>query len=124
VIDLDVTLLDATRRALVLEISWLHSSGLAVIIEEPNSGKFVQFGWKTLMVDLPIQTLSDDEMQRAERVMARFQIPKRTAESLSETSFQKHLGDDVDLAVRVTEAVFREIYLFPKDISLKFTRVE
>ncbi len=82
------------------------------------------------MVDLPSQTLSKDEMQRAERVMARFGIPKETYEvgapkdKASQTSFQKHLGSDSDLAVRVTEAVFREIYLFPEDVQLKFTRIE
>ena len=82
------------------------------------------------MVDLPSQTLSDDEMQRAEHVMGRFGIPKKTypigtpSNRVLQTSFQKHLGNDVELAVRVTEAVFCEVYLFPKDVPLQFKRIE
>ncbi|MEO6034104.1 MAG: hypothetical protein ABIQ35_02500 [Verrucomicrobiota bacterium] len=128
--NLDLRLSDETRRSITSEISWLRDSGKTVIIEEPRSKKFVQFGWKTLMVDLPSQTLSGDEMQRAESVMSRFGVPKKTypigtpQDTVLQTSFQKHFGDDSETAVRVTEAVFREIYLFPSDVHLKFTRVE
>lgn len=64
------TLSDTTRRSIAAELAWLQQSGQTVIIEEPASKKFVQFGWKTLMIDLPAQTLSEEEMGRAERVMA------------------------------------------------------
>lgn len=126
----DLRLSDLTCRSIASEISWLRDSGKTVIIEEPTSKKFVQFGWKTLMVDLPSQTLSDDEMRRAEIVMARFDIPKRTYpigtpnDTVLQTTFQKHLGSDAELAVRVTDAVFREVYLFPPDVQLKITRIE
>src|SRR5438309_11254385 len=115
---------ESMRRSIASEISWVGQSGGAVIIEEPKSKNFVQFGWKTLMIDLPRQTLSDEEMRRAEHVMIRFGIPKEKYpigtpnDSVLQTSFQKHFGSDVELAVRVTEAVCREIYLFPEDVQL------
>lgn len=124
------TLSDTTRRSIAAELAWLQQSGQTVIIEEPASKKFVQFGWKTLMIDLPAQTLSEEEMGRAERVMAGFGVPKRTYEigtpgdKVPQTTFQKHLGTNVDLAIRAVEVVFREIYLFPQDVRLQFTRVE
>lgn len=119
-----------TRYSIASELAWLQQSGHTVIMEEPASKKFVQFGWKTLMVDLPSQTLSKDEMDRAGRIMARFDIPKRVypigtpEDRVLQTSFQKHLGGDIKFAVRVVEAVFREVYLFPEDIHLEFKRVE
>jgi len=127
----EVRLSEATQLAIRSEISRARDNQTIVVIEEPKSKKFLQFGHKDLWVDLPCQTLSADELSRAERVMGRFGIPKEThptpildGSTMLMTSFQKCLGYDIELAVRVAEAVFREVYLFPADVQLQFTRIE
>ena len=122
---------EATRRAISAEIARARDTETVVIIEEPKSKKFVQFGYKSLWVDLPLQTLSADELSRAERVMGRFGIPKQTrpvptttGSTRVMTSFQSFLGKDLELAVRVADAVFREVYLLPPDVQLQFERNE
>jgi len=122
---------EATRRAIGTEIARARDNETVVVIEEPKSKKFVQFGYKNLWVDLPLQTLSADELSRAERVMGRFGIPKQTrlgpttaGGTMVMTSFQKFLGEDLELAVRVADAVFREVYLLPPEVQLQFERIE
>jgi len=122
---------EATQLAIRSEISRARDSQTIVLIEESHSKKCLQFGYKNLWVDLPCQPLSADELSRAESVMGRFGIPKETrpapildGTTVLMTSFQKFLGDDLELAVRVAEAVFREVYLFPPDVQLQFTRIE
>jgi hypothetical protein len=122
---------EATRRTISAEIARARDTETVVVIQEPKSKKFVQFGYKNLWVDLPLQALSAEEVSRAERVMGRFGIPRQTSPSptttgvtTAMTSFQKYLGQDVELAVRVAEAVFREVYLLPAEVQLQFERVE
>ena len=126
-----VRLSEATQVAIRSAISRARDNQTIVVIEEPKSKKFLQFGHKDLWVDLPCQTLSAEELSRAERAMGRFGIPKETHpapilddSTMLMTSFQKCLGDDIELAVHVAEAVFREVYLFPSDVQLQFTRIE
>ncbi len=127
----ELRLSEATRRAISSEISRARDTDTVVVIQEPKSKKFVQFGYKQLWVDLPSQALSADELPRAERVLGRFRIPKTTFRSptttgatVPMTSFQRFLGDDLELAVRVAEAVFCEVYLFASDVQLQFERVQ
>ena len=57
-----VTVREALSRLLT------RPSGAFVIIEEPRSGKFVQFAGskdEPLLLDLPSQTLSPDEMAKS-----------------------------------------------------------
>jgi hypothetical protein len=127
----EVRLSKATQLAIRSEISRARDNQTIVVIEEPKSQKFFQCGHKDLWVDLPCQTLSADELSRAERVMGRFGIPKEThptpildGSTMVMTSFNQSFGDDLELAVRVAEAVFCEVYLFPSDVHLQFTRIE
>ena len=66
------TVRDALTRLLT------RPSGAFVIIEDPQSGKFVQFAGskdEPLLLDLPSQTLSPDEMTKAKAVFAEFGYP-------------------------------------------------
>ena len=126
------TLADS-RELVVEELSWLKrepSGKAAVIFEERSSRKFVQFGGNSLSVDLPHQTLSAEEMERADRVLERFGVRKQTyplgagQQRYMQTAFQRDLKGDEAEAFRITEAVFREIYRFPPDAVIHATRIE
>ena len=118
---------DATRRSIAAELDWILRSDGTVVIEEPISKKFVQFFGKTLVFDLPTASLSSEEIERAKRVMDHFAVRSRDirlAPGVPQATYQKQLGRDVPSGVRLAEAVFREIYLFPQGVHLQFTRID
>lgn len=106
-----------------------------VIFEEEGSGKYVQFAGSAnedLLLDLPSQTLTEDEMKRAEVLFRELGIPgpvtyetytdkSRKTVAGMQTSFQMDFGRDVVRAARVTLAIFERVYQFPPDFPLALT---
>jgi hypothetical protein len=121
------------RETLKKELGWLKQEAgpkAAVIFEEVTTKKFIQFSGHELFVDLPHQTLSPEEMERADRIMARLGIPKKSyplgegTARYTQTAFQKDLGGDEGAAVTIAETVFAEVYGFPSSLSIRATRIE
>lgn len=105
-----------------------------VIIEEARSGKFVQFAGRAgdpLWLDLPSQTLSEAEFERAVRYFRLHGQESQEYDLLDEpggvpvnrqVSFQMSLGDDVQRAAQITLEIFLQVFQFPKDIVLRIER--
>jgi hypothetical protein len=115
------------------DLRWLKrdaGSKAAVIFEEVTTKKFVQFSGQGLFVDLPHQTLSPEEMERADRVMARLGVQKSSyplgegAARYTQTAFQKDLAGDESTAIAIAETVFTEVFLLPPGLSIRATRIE
>jgi hypothetical protein len=103
-----------------------------VIFEEKESGKYVQFAGsahENLFLDLPIQTLTKTEVERAKVLFQELGIqgpqeyPTYTDKSLEtmagmQISFQVNFGQNVQQAVQFTQAIFDRVYEFPQDFQL------
>ena len=109
------------REALIRLLS--RPSGAFVIIEEPKSGKFVQFAGsekEPLLLDLPSQTLTQDEMKKAIAVFSELGYPGPETFPVQEhpggppageqTSFVVTFGKDVDKATELAVAVLHRVY--------------
>lgn len=109
-------------------------SGAFVIIEEPKSGKFIQFAGSVdepLLLDLPVKTLSPDEMDKAKKVFAEFGYTGPETYQLQEypggpqagehTSFMVKFGSDIDRAAQFTVVVLHQIYRLDDSSRLKLT---
>lgn len=121
-----------TRSLLERELRWLKNNSdpkAAVIFEEEQTKKFVQFCARELFVDLPHQTLSAEEMSRAEVVMAKFGVQKYSyplgggATPLIQTAFQKDLAGDERAAIEIAEAVFKDVFRFQPDARIRPKRI-
>jgi hypothetical protein len=112
-----------------------HNVDAFVIFEEKGSGKYVQFAGSAnegLLLDLPSQTLTEEEAKRAEVLFSELGIPgpetyevytdksRKTAAGM-QTSFQVDFGRDVVRAAMVTLAIFERVYRFPPDFHLVLT---
>jgi hypothetical protein len=108
--------------------------GAFLIVEDPGSGKFVQFAGserEPLMLDLPAQVLSSEEMARAKAVFREFGHPgPETYETRdrpggpptgTRTSFVVAFGRDVDKATELAVAVLHRIYGIREGAPLKLT---
>jgi hypothetical protein len=103
-----------------------------VIFEERTNRRFVQFAGSTnssLLLDLPSQTLSPQEMQRAIVLFSSFgavgpDIHSTYTDTTSkivasqQVSFNLDLGKDVQLAAHIALTVFQQIYRCPTDFQL------
>jgi hypothetical protein len=120
------------RAALVRLLS--RPSGAFVIIEDARTGKFVQFAGSkegTLLLDLPSQTLSPDEMTKAKAVFADLGYPgPETYEAQKfpggppageQTSFIVKFGKDVDKATALAVAILDRVYALDENAKLKLT---
>ena len=109
-------------------------SGAFVIIAEPQSGKFVQFAGsedEPLLLDLPLQTLSPDEMMRVKAVFAElgYSGPEtyQTEEypggppAGEQTSMNVKFGTDVDKAAELAVAVLHRVYGLDAHTKLRLT---
>jgi hypothetical protein len=102
-----------------------------VIIEEPHSGKFVQFGrGPVLRLDLPCAALQPDEAERASALFAElgvegpteYDAPDPTAGCLRHgASFQANFGEDIEAAARAAGLVLARVFLLPPDTRLSIT---
>ena len=120
------------RAALVRLLS--RPSGAFVIIEDARSGKFVQFAGskeEPLLLDLPSQTLSPDEMTKAKAVFSDLGYPgPETYETQEfpggppageETSFMVKFEQDVDKATELAVAILHRVYGLDENAKLKLT---
>jgi len=102
-----------------------------VIFVESRSQKFVQFvgsANEPLFLDLPSQTLSAEEMERAialfsdlgaraeEHDLYTDKTMKKKAGK--QISFNLDLGHEVQRAAQITLTIFRQVYGFPLDFQL------
>jgi len=107
--------------------------GAFVIIEEQQSGKFVQFAGSTekpLLLDLPTQTLSQAEKERAKKLfvslggagLEEWEVTDLSgAPAGTQAGFQMEFGRDPDAATAVALRVLKEVYGFPENVQLVIT---
>ncbi|MHC4180737.1 MAG: TY-Chap domain-containing protein [Planctomycetota bacterium] len=105
-----------------------------VIIEEKRTGKFVQFAGSTdgpLLLDLPTQTLTQAEQDRAQELFVSLGTPglekwavtdHTGAPAGTQAGFQMEFGRDPDAAAAVAMRVFHEVYRFPDVVELVITQ--
>jgi hypothetical protein len=123
---------EAVRDALIRLLT--RPSGAFLIIEEPQSGKFIQFAGsrdELLLLDLPSQTLSPDEMMKARAVFAELGYPGPETYQTQEypggpptgeqTSFNVNFGTDIYKAVELTVAVLQRVYSLDENAPLQLT---
>ncbi len=103
-----------------------------VIFEERSNRKFVQFAGSAnspLLLDLPSQTLSPQEMQRAVALFSSFGSVGPDIHNLytdptckviadQQVSFNLDLGKDIQLAAHIALTVFQQVYRCPTDFQL------
>ncbi|EKD84417.1 MAG: hypothetical protein ACD_39C00061G0001 [uncultured bacterium] len=98
--------------------------GWFIILEEPDTEKFVQFAYDEdtgLIFDLPFQALDEDELVRARQVLGEAGVGDEVAsifdspdgEAIGEQrSFNSMVGSDVEQAVDLVHRVFTYVYGF------------
>ena len=89
-----------------------------VIFEDPASGKFVQFAVfaseKTLIVDIPLTVLSNQEYEWLSQHMEIM-----TGSNNEPISFQKSISTvQIDYAAQYVEWIFTKIFLLPDTYSV------
>jgi hypothetical protein len=99
-----------------------------VLIEEPQSGKFVQFGkGRCLEMDVPCVELNGVEADRAhlffqelgEASPREYHAPDpKTGEIHHGTTFNHDFGRDVTAAAKAAVALFVEVFGLPPDVEL------
>ena len=112
----------------------LRPSGGFVIIEDAQSGKFVQFAGseeEPLLLDLPSQTLSPDEMAKAKALFAElgyagpesYQVQESPGgpDDSEQTSFSVKFRQDVDKATELAVAILHRVYGLDGNAKLKLT---
>lgn len=108
-------------------------NGSVVLIEEPQSEKFIQFGpGSTLEIDVPHITLSDEEADGAYRF-----FQKLSDEYLMEydapdpiervvrhgATFNHDFGRDAKLATKTAIALFQQVFQIRPDAPLRIKRL-
>jgi len=109
-------------------------AGAILIIEGRRSKKFLQFAGsrdEPLLLDLPAEPLSAEEMQKAKALFAELGYPGPETYQVLEspggppagkqTSFHVKFGTDVDKATELAVAVLHRVYGFGEDVDLKLT---
>ena len=101
--------------------SLLQKEGLDafVIIDETNSGKFVQFAVNEnqLLFDLPTGQLNDNQLDKAKSILAEFEIFHQVQRNEFGV-FTKEIGGDVDLAIEIVERLIKEVFNIEGNIKL------
>ena len=105
--------------------------GEFVIASEVSSDKFIQFAGskhESLKVDLPIQTLSSDEIERAVSLFQEYGVSHERSVLLDEpggkpigiqAGFHLDVQNNIALAVEIAMRVFKEVYLFQSNFELE-----
>jgi hypothetical protein len=106
--------------------------GSFVLIEEPRSEKFVQFGMgRVLRMDVPAVGLTAGEVKRAsdffeslgeDRPYEYHTADPRTGQETHGLAFQHDFGDDTRAAAKAALSFFEEVYRFPRDVVLTLKR--
>lgn len=108
--------------------------GAFLIVEESESGRFVQFAGsrdEPLMLDLPLQTLAAEEVTKAKAVFAELGYPgaipapgDSDAGAAAGGAWQSAtvpFDDDVDGAAKLAVAVLHRVYGFDETAKLELT---
>jgi hypothetical protein len=98
--------------------------GWIIIFEEPETEKFVQFALdyeEGLFFDCPSISFSEQEKQRAEVVMHRYNLKESSPSEDDFTTYNGKIGSDIEKASRLASDVFREVFLFNDDKALNIT---
>ena len=120
------------REALERLIQHENREQRFVVIEDPASGKFMQFDMqhRQLMLDLPLLALSPEESTRASKLFASIGLDRPvidvstdpvTGQVQKTTTWRLGLGDDVEKAVALAERILREVYGFPARTTVVIT---
>lgn len=107
------------RIALALERLLTRDWGAFVIIEVEATGDFVQFAGSTeqpLLMDVPVQSLSEDEQARARQF---FEGAGLGAFDDDMQSFMVELGRDPEAAAETALRALRDIFDAPADAALE-----
>lgn len=123
---------DTIKAAIVRMLE--RPEGAFLIVEEPDSGKFVQFVGsrdEPLLLDLPLQTLSPEEATKARAVFVELGYPDAIpaqgdpdAGDPANSQWQSatvSFGDDVDGAAKLAVAVLHDVYGFDETVKLELT---
>lgn len=126
---------DVIRAALVRLLS--RPSGAFLIVEDVRSSKFVQFAGskeEPLLLDLPSQTLSPDEMTKAKVVFSDLGYSGPETHETREfpggppageqTSFMVKFERDIDKATALAVAILDLVYGLDENAKLKLTEEE
>jgi hypothetical protein len=98
-----------------------------VLIEEPQSRRYVQFGPGQLAIDLPLAALTADEADRAYQLFRelgdgtaqQYEAPDvETGRTNYGATLRHDFGADVQAAARAAAAIFVEVYRLPADSKL------
>jgi hypothetical protein len=107
-----------------------RGEGAFVVFEDLASGKFVQFSGsidEPLLLDLPLQELSDVELGRAEILFRDLGVDYREWPVLdgpggqvagTQGGFQLELGQDTKRGAGLTLRIFAEVFRLPADFLL------
>jgi hypothetical protein len=103
-----------------------------VLIEEPRSEKFVQFGMgRVLCMDVPCVGLTAGEVKRAsaffdwldeEGPYEYHAADPKTGQEVHGLAFRHDFGDDTRAAAKAALSFFEEVYRFPRDVVLTLKR--
>jgi len=103
---------------------WLRrhgEEGSFVIIEDPISEKFVQFGQgPVLLMDLPFAELTDAEKERARHFFIGIGEPSAGNQGIP--VFEHDFGNDSSAAVEAVVSLFQSVFRLPSETHLKVTR--
>jgi hypothetical protein len=116
-------------KALTALLACHRDTGSVVLVEEPLSRKFVQFGpgW-SLIMDVPHVALSNDEAERAYRFFGRlgtdclveYDAPDPQTLQLNHgATFNYDFGQDAPAAAQAATLFFQEVYLLPPHLKLR-----
>lgn len=108
------------------------NSDAFVIIEEPNSGKFVQFSGNSneeLNFSLPAQQMNEKELLKAKELLKNYGIQLEFMELFTDDStkspagglneFSKKINNDIEQAVELVSLVMIDVFGFKANTELK-----
>lgn len=108
----------------------------ALIIEHPETRKFLQMFYDLkdgFLVDLPSQTLDDNELARAKTALAPLGVQFESWVMLQyeggppagiQCGFNFSTGPNPDDAVSAAEIIAKHVFLWDESVSLNFERIE
>lgn len=102
-----------------------------VVIEHQTTKKFVQFHFsdEEISIDVPIKSLTKEELERASTLFASFNVSAPVAiesnlndgQQVTDYTFQLGFGNDSAKATAFANRIFREVYLLSPDSKFDIT---
>lgn len=108
----------------------------ALIIEHPETRKFLQMFYDLddgFLIDLPSQTLDDNELARAKIALAPLGVEFESWEVYQyeggppagiQSGFNFSTGPNPDEAVNAAEIIAKQVFLWDESVRLNFERIE